>query len=340
MGNRERDVVKTSEARKLLGVGPEATPEAIKKAFRHLAMRWHPDRNPAPEAGEFFGRLSTACDHLLGLVPAPAHGGGGGRAASRGDDRHQDIELDIERLCLGGEVDVVLESRIDCTACGGTGYSEAGYSQLCPRCQGSGRVRLGHVLFRCEDCDGRGYTRRIRCPRCEGAGKRLERRILTVTVPPGMLPGDELRLEGEGHPAATRGRPGDLRLRVRLLPHPVYTLDGGNIVLERPVSVFALLGGGRVAVPSPAGVRHLELEPGPGEAREQRIPGAGVPARGRRAAGDLCVRFVPVLPSVPVPALVRHYRALQAEMEHAGQACAPELAAWEKRWLPGSAMQG
>jgi DnaJ-class molecular chaperone len=124
-----------------------------------------------------------------------------------------------------------------------------------------------------------------------------------------------------------------LRLRIRLRPHPVYTLDGSDIALERPVSVFTLLGGGTVAVPSPIGPQRIELEPGSGEAREKSIASAGVPARGNRPAGDLRVRFVPVLPSVPTPALVKLYRVLQTEIEHAGLVCAPELAEWEKHWL-------
>jgi molecular chaperone DnaJ len=323
--------VKAVEARKLLGVGPDASPEAIKKAFRHLAMLWHPDRNSTPGAGEFFARLSTACDYLLERVPAR---GGAGKAVLRGEDRRQDIELDIEQLCLGGEAEAVLESSCKCMECGGAGYVESGHSQLCASCQGSGRVRHGRVLFRCEACDGRGYTRRAPCPHCQGSGESIERRVLTVNVPPGMLPGDELRLEGEGYPPDGKGRPGDLLLRIQLRAHPLYVLDGCDIALERPVSVFTLLGGGMVAVPSPAGPRYLELRPGTGDAREQRITGAGIPARGKRAAGKLCVRFVPVLPAAQTPALAKLYRALQAEIDRMGRDCLPELAAWEKCWLP------
>ncbi|MDR2032143.1 MAG: DnaJ domain-containing protein [Azoarcus sp.] len=323
--------MRTVEARKLLEVGPDASPEAIKKAFRHLAMLWHPDRNPAPGAGEFFARLSTACDYLLERVPPQ---GGAGKNASRGEDRHQDIEIEIERLCLGGQAEAVLESRRECAACGGTGHVESGHSQLCTMCQGSGRVRHGRALFRCEACGGRGYTRRAPCPHCKGSGELVERRVLTVNVPPGVLPGDELRLEGEGYPATGKGRPGDLRLRIRLRPHPLYTLDGGDLLLERPVSVFTLLGGGTVAVPSPTGPRYLELQPGTGEPREQSIPGAGIPARGKRTAGKLHVCFVPVLPVAQTPALVKLYRALQAEIDRARQDCLPGLAAWERQWLP------
>jgi len=330
-------IVKTTEARKLLGVGRDATPHAIKKAFRHLAMLWHPDRNPAPEAHEKFARLSAACDLLLEpFIQETTHtddksGSPASKAESRGPDRNQDIELDIEQLCLGGKADVVLESGVECTECAGQGHREHDRSQLCTHCQGSGRVRHGKNMNRCEDCDGRGYSRRIRCPQCHGSGRQISRRILAVTIPSGLLPGDELRLEGEGYaPASGKGPPGDLRLRIQLRPHPLYTLDGSDILLERPVSAFVLLGGGSVSVPSPSGLYDINIEPGSTTSREQDIPSAGIPARGKRAAGKLRVRFVPVLPSSPTPALIELYHALQAEIGHT----LPELSAWERHWLP------
>ena len=324
--------MRTAEARKLLGVDAAATPEAIKKAFRHLAMLWHPDRNPAPEAGEFFARLNAACEHLLAITAAAR--ASTRKTTSRGEDRHQDIELDIEHICLGGQAEVALKTSTECTVCGGEGFIESASSQLCPHCQGSGRVRIGRELFRCEDCDGRGYTRRVRCPNCNGSGKQIDTRMLAVTVPPGVLPGDELRLLGEGFPPESgKGCPGDLHLRIRLRQHTLYTLEGSDLTLERPVSAFVLLGGGTVAVPSPGSLHDLELKPGPASAREQVIAGAGFPARGKRAAGKLRVRLAPVLPSVSTPALVKLYHALQTEVEHAGRNSLPELAAWEKRWL-------
>ena len=332
--------MKTTEARKLLGVGRDATPHAIKKAFRHLAMLWHPDRNPAPEAHEMFARLSAACDLLLEPFGQEAiHAGDknnspASKAESRGADRNQDIELDIEQLCLGGKADVALESAEECAQCRGLGYQEHEHSQLCTHCQGSGRVWHGKALNRCEYCDGRGYSRHIRCFQCHGSGQQAGRRILTVTIPPGVLPGDELRLEGEGYaPASGKGRPGDLRLRIWLRPHPLYALDGNDITLNRPVSAFVLLGGGSVIVPSPGGLHTLNIEPGSAGMREQDIPGAGIPARGKRAAGKLRVHLIPIFPCPPTPALTKLYRALQAEIGKMGADAFPELTAWEHHWL-------
>jgi molecular chaperone DnaJ len=334
--------VKTSEARKLLGITPDATPQAIKKAFRHLAMLWHPDRNPAPEANEMFARLNMACNLLLEPFEQddPDDGSDGAAATDKqdanGEDRVHELELDLEQICLGGKAEAVLESQTECMVCGGAGIRESTHSQLCHTCHGSGRVKQGKNLAPCADCNGRGYSRRAPCPECKGSGRQTTRRVLTVTVPAGMLPGDELRLEGEGHPAPSRkGRPGNLRLRIQLRPHPLYTLEGSDLVLERPVSVFTLLGGGTIVVPSPDGARYLDIKPGSGGAREQSISGGGVPARGKRAAGKLRVRLTPVLPSTSTAALLKLYHALQAEIERAEPSPLPELADWEKRWLSG-----
>jgi molecular chaperone DnaJ len=306
-------------------------------------MNWHPDRNPDPGAGEHFARLAAACNYLLEQAGHHKHAASeksektdeeSGHSKARGKDREQDIELELELLCRGGNSEVVIETRGKCPSCAGRGYNETTHGQLCARCHGSGRIHRGKALERCPDCDGNGYTHRLRCAACDGKGEQVVRRVLTVNIPPGLLPGDELRLKGEGHPAATpKGHPGDLRLRIRLKPHPLFVLDGSDVVLDRPVSAFVLLAGGTVTIPSPSGLRHLELAPGTASTREISIAGAGVPARGSRVAGTLKVRLSPCLPTVASPALLKLYRALQTEIDNKGQACIPELSDWEARWL-------
>jgi molecular chaperone DnaJ len=324
--------LKITEARKLLGVGPHDSASTIKKAFRQLAMRWHPDRNSAPEAGEKFARFATAYNLLLEQISDD--GNEADVAPDRGADRIQELELDLETVCRGGKVEVDVETRSECEACSGRGYRETTFSQLCTACHGSGRVRRKHGLTNCPVCDGRGYTHRLPCPECDGKGKRSTNRVFTVVVPAGMFSGDELRLEGEGHPAASpSGQAGDLRLRVILRPHPLFGIEETDIVIDRPVSAFILLAGGTVSVPTPTGLLSVDIPPGPAILRETFIAGAGIPARGDRAAGALKVRFLPSLPTVSSPALVKHYRLLQKEIDRTLRQCCPELDAWEQQWL-------
>lgn len=327
-----------SDPHALLGLPAGASAQQIKRAFRKLAMQWHPDRNPDPAAAEQFRRLRDAHDRLLATLLGDEgqtqHEDEGAAAPQRGADRWQTLEISIEESFSGALRAVEVERRSPCTQCGGSGIEKLSVSRLCTPCRGSGRVRGPAGLERCPDCEGRGYRNTGPCGGCGGSGEQLHTRHLEVRIPPGVVDEDELRLTGEGEPHADpRHRAGDLRLRIRLASHPLFRREGRDLVLRRPVSALRLLIGGTLRVPHPEGVRSLELEPGLAHPRSLRVPGAGFPAHGRRARGDLVVEFEPELPHAPEPSLHGLIdeldRALAARAEHHF----PELARWESVWL-------
>lgn len=318
----------------LLGLAPGADVGEIKLAFRRLAMRWHPDRNPDPAAADHFRRLRAAFESLLdGLPPTePAAGPPPDTdTAARGADLQETLEISLEEACLGGLRTLVREESTPCEDCQGSGEQTLSHSRLCPHCHGSGRVRGTEGLTACTHCHGRGYRLIAPCDSCGGSGRQIRPRNLEVRLPPGLQAGDELRLRGEGGPAVEAGgEAGDLRLRIEVAPHPLYRLAGRDLLLERPLSVFRLLAGGEIALPHPAGLRHHPLPPGDGRATELRLSGAGLPRHGKRAAGDMLVTLRPVLPTgisaELLPLLDRLDRSLAAELT--------EIAEWESRWLP------
>ena len=327
-----------SDPHALLGLPAGASAQQIKRAFRKLAMQWHPDRNPDPAAAEQFRRLRDAHDRLLATLLGDEgqtqHEDEGAAAPQRGADRWQTLEISIEESFSGALRAVEVERRSPCTQCGGSGMEQLSVSRLCSPCRGSGRVRGPAGLERCPDCEGRGYRNTGPCGGCGGSGEQLHTRHLEVRIPPGVVDEDELRLTGEGEPHADpRHRAGDLRLRIRLASHPLFRREGRDLVLRRPVSALRLLIGGTLRVPHPEGARSLELEPGLAHPRSLRVPGAGFPAHGRRARGDLVVEFEPELPHAPEPSLHGLIdeldRALAARAEHHF----PELARWESVWL-------
>lgn len=330
-----------SDAHDLLGLQPGATPQQVKRAFRKLAMRWHPDRNPDPAALEHFKALRQAHDRLLASLldderaadtepdaeaATPPHG--------RGADRWQTLEISLEDAFCGATRPVCVQTPQACTHCAGSGLERLSVSRLCEPCRGSGRVRGDGGLARCRQCDGRGYRNTQACTRCDGSGESLAERWLQVVIPPGLIDDDELRLNGEGEAHPEPGHPrGDLRLRIRLQPHPLFRREGRNLVLQRPVSALRMLIGGSLRIPHPGGVRSVALEPGVAHARSLRVAGAGFPARGRHPAGDLVVELEPMLPQSPDKRL----HALIEQLDDALGARAshhfPELARWEADWL-------
>lgn len=340
------------DAHLLLGLQPGASTQQIKRAFRKLAMQWHPDRNADPAAAEHFKRLREAHDKLLAALldgaeeAAPdgaatehrtGHRGTAGHPPpERGTDRSQTLEISIEESFAGGLRAVAVAARAPCTRCAGSGTEKLSVSRLCAPCRGSGRLRSPSGLARCPDCGGRGYATTCPCSDCGGSGELNVERMLEVRIPPGVVDDDELRLAGEGEPHAAPGHPpGDLRLRIRLAPHPLFRRAGRDLVLRRPVSALRLLIGGTIRIPHPAGVRNLCIEPGLAHPRTMRMAGAGFPARATRPAGDLVIEFEPQLPQTPDATLHelidRLDRALAAGAEHHF----PELARWEADWLDG-----
>ncbi|HMX14071.1 MAG TPA: DnaJ C-terminal domain-containing protein [Thauera aminoaromatica] len=328
-----------SDTHALLGLPAGASAQQIKRAFRKLAMRWHPDRNPDPAAADQFRRLRDAHDRLLaalleGKVKAHEDAAATQPPPQRGADRWQTLEISIEECFTGARRTVEVERRSPCVLCGGSGIEKLSVSRLCTPCRGSGRLHGPAGLERCPDCEGRGYRNTGPCGGCGGSGEQMQTRHLEVLIPPGVVDDDELRLAGEGeaHPEP-RHRAGDLHLQIRLASHPLFRREGRDLVLRRPVSALRLLIGGTLRVPHPTGVRSIELEPGLAHPRSLRVPGAGFPAHGRRARGDLVVEFEPELPHAPersLHGLIDELdRALAARAEHHF----PELARWESVWL-------
>lgn len=330
------------DAHELLGLAPGASAHEIKRSFRRLAMLWHPDRNPDPHALEHFKALRAAYERLLAeLSSAPADDDApdeddgdeeAGTATPRGADRRQDLTLTVEAAYFGGERTVELEGEDECGACAGSGEEVLRHTRLCASCHGTGRTHGRHGQGPCRHCAGRGYVSKQACPSCHGSGRQRTLRPVIVHLPAGMLDGEEVRIAGAGD-ASPDLPPGDLVLRVRLLPHDLYRLEGRNLVLERPVSALRLLAGGELAIPLPGGTRTLKLEPGPATMRTLRVAGAGFPGRNGKAAGDLIVHLQPRLPESPDDAMRRLLEQLDALAAANHSRHLPDVALWEARWL-------
>lgn len=321
----------------LLGLHPGVGAAEIKRAFRQLAMRWHPDRNADPGAAERFNSLRGAYETLLaGLAPSPplADEAAPADEPAHGADRWMDLELSIDEAFHGSVRILAVHDEIDCAQCAGRGIETLTLSRLCAPCRGSGRLRVDGESLHCPDCKGRGYRTTAECSACNGSGRQMGERHLEVRVPPGLIDDDVLRLNGEGeaHPQ-NEGRRGALNLRIRLASHPLYSRKGRDLVLQRPVSALRMMIGGEVRVPHPAGKHRLRIEAGEALARSVRVSGAGIPARQNKPAGDFIVDLRPELPR----AADARMHQLIAQLE---EACAldpelhlPELAQWEAQWL-------
>lgn len=328
----------------ILGLRRGAAASEIKRAFRKLAMAWHPDRNPTHDAEERFKHIKAAYELLLDperLAAWDATQAGDGtdadddhdaddEVAAARTDIHLTLHLTLEEAAHGCVKTIGLASDAPCTACGGAGRTEHTHSVACAECKGVGRIRNGQGTGHCAACGGRGYLRVTPCPVCSGRGWQESLRQLEVRIPPAMIPGERLRLARQHRPRQG-GPAGDLFLAIAIRPHPFFRLDGRDLECEVPVGIFALLAGATIEIPTVAGTQLIDVPPFPRHGLDHVLPGLGFPGRHGRAAGALRLRLRPVYPAQCDEAeqklLARLHKAMLADATDR----APELAEWEAK---------
>lgn len=252
----------------VLGVAKTATPDDVKKAYRRLAMRYHPDRNSAPDAKDRFAEIQNAYDRISNPEKfAQQQGGfgggfgggfevdpneindlfssmfgdifGGARARGRSAPKPIQVELavDLADVALGRSVQIDFGAPKTCGTCSGTRGDRA----TCDACGGRGvrASQLGNMMFQrtCETCGGGGERVVKPCAACAGRGQINEPVSLNVTMPVGIEDGSTIRLNGAAH-----GR--DVFVHVRIQDHPVFSMQHGELIGRVGVrSTLAIMGG-------------------------------------------------------------------------------------------------
>ncbi len=285
----------------ILGVSKSASEADIKKAFRSLAKKYHPDTKGGDAAAQKkFQEISGAYDILgdkekrgkfdRGEIDASgnprgfdprAHGFEGGGPFGGGRGGQYSWSSDGE-TAEGFRAEDIFSELFG----GGLGGGRRGGGGRRPRAGESYEVAIT-VSF--EEA-AKGGTRRVYMP----DGREVE-----VRIPVGLRDGQQIRLKGQGGEGRNGGPRGDVLLNVSVASHPYLTRDGNNLRMDLPVTLQEVVLGGKVTVPTLSGSVALSVPANSNSGSMLRLKGKGIPAHGSEAAGDLYVKLVVTLPDRP-----------------------------------------
>ncbi|MGI9013855.1 MAG: DnaJ C-terminal domain-containing protein [Phycisphaerales bacterium] len=287
----------------ILGVKRTASADEIRKAYRALARKLHPDVNKADDASEQFGELQQAYDVLadekkrasydrFGHAGGAAAATGGGGSSHPGSGPHTRSYTWDTAQSAGINVDDV--ASIFEQVMGGRGGG--GFGSHASRAQQRPMPRKGedlrHKLAITFLTAAKGGTESVRIASADGSTQTVD-----VRIPAGIESGGRLRIKGKGQPSQTGGSPGDLILTINVGPHPWLKREGDNLLIELPISIAEAINGAEVEVPLLSGSANVRIPPGTASGKRLRIKGQGIVPE-KRPAGDLFV-VVQVIPPDP-----------------------------------------
>jgi len=185
-----------------------------------------------------------------------------------------------------------------CAACRGTGAGDAVQERQCNCCGGHGWVGSfpnQRSASRCPACRGAGVQQGKGCASCAGRGSVPAERVLSIQIPPGIDDGQFIRVRGAGR--AGPGGCGDLHVRIRVAPHPLFRRHGPDLWQTALVPFATLALGGKAGVPTLEGDMSLTVPPGTQAGQAFRLTGRGLPRAASGPRGDMMVRLMPTVPT-------------------------------------------
>ena len=296
---------------KVMGVARDATETQIKQAYRKLARKYHPDVSKEKDAEARFKEVGEAYEVLKSPEKRAAYDQlGQGHAPGQEFRPPPDWGTGFEFSGAGGRDSAYsdfFESLFGAQARAGSGGGRGTFHP------GRGEDHHAKVLL---DLDAtlQGGSRQLtlRVPELDADGRLVSKdRVLKVQVPKGILPGQHIRLAGQGERAAGEGTPGDLFIEVEFQPHPLYRIDGRDLYLDLPVAPWEAVLGATVKTPTPTGTVDLKIPAAAHAGSKLRLKGRGIPAS---PPGDFYVVLQIALPAANDDKAKAAYAALAAAL--------------------------
>jgi len=315
----------------VLNVSKQASEPELKKAYRQLALKYHPDKNPGDHAAEEkFKEAAEAYEVLKdpekrniydqfgheGLKGRGFSGfqgfedifssfgdvfqdffGGGGRREQTGADLRLDITISFTEAAFGTDKKVDITKHATCKTCHGSGAKPGTSPKACATCRGSGQVVRQQGFFSmaspCPSCRGQGQVIEYPCRPCRGEGRVPEKKTINVTVPAGVNDGSRLRLRGEGEAGPAGIKPGDLYVFVHVQAHDIFQRQEYDLFCRLNLTFSQAALGAEIEVPLLGDkTKTINIPTGTQSGEMMRISGAGIPHIRGHGRGDQIIQMM------------------------------------------------
>lgn len=296
----------------VLGVAKNADEDTIKKAYRKLAMKLHPDRAPGKANEQKFKEVNQANDVLSDPKRRALYDEFGEESLSQNFDAERArLIRQYQRQPGGGGAPRGGVGFDPQDVFGGTGGADFGemFGDLFGRSRGAagvGRKRRGQDLEASVTID---FVSSVKGATIELKPRDAQAAAVSVRVPPGASEGSRLRIPGQGGAGMGGGPAGDLLLEIHVEAHPYFKREGDDLHLDVPVTPGEAYRGDKIRVPTPDGDVTLKVPEHAQSGQMTRLRGKGVTRKGK-PAGDLYVRFLVQMPRESTPELDRAVEAL------------------------------
>jgi molecular chaperone DnaJ len=289
----------TPDYYKVLGVSKTADVKQIKRAYRKLALKHHPDKNPDdPKAEDLFKNISEAYTVLSdpgarrrydahgdpNANPSAGFPGGFGdifndifnsRRTSRprhptgplrGADVNLTLTIEFMDAVHGCQKKVTFDRSSVCTPCTGTGQTPGTGLAQCSPCRGTGNInfRQGPMMVQttCKRCRGHGFFPANPCNPCSGTGLKIDSHDMTVNIPAGINSGNRLRLAGQGNAGHNGGPSGDVMAMIKVIPSSEFKREGFDIHTDLGITFTVACLGGEADVKTVHGIEKIKIPAG------------------------------------------------------------------------------
>lgn len=282
---------------KILGVEPDANKKTIKTAYRKLARKYHPDVSDHHDAENQFKEVAEAYEVLKDEAKRAEYDeirqyGGGQQGFRPPPDWQPSGSWSEGGSDFQGDFSDFFSSIFG--SAGGSRASDFGRRQSFSR-RGQD-IETEMPVFLEDTLSEESKTISYNLPHYDDHGHVTEvNKTLKVKIPPGVTDGELIRLKGQGAPGIGGGASGDLYLRIRLVPHPLFDVEGHNLIITLPIAPWEAALGAKVILPTLSGRIHLTIPANSQSGQRLRVKGRGLP--GKQIQGDLYAVLKVVMPT-------------------------------------------